>query len=99
MNIQNLSILFVIKLKKQNKKGLCPFNCRISYKKKQKEFSTAEFVNPKEWNAKQQMATSGSIANRQLNTQLQIIAANVKKEYLKLQLSEIEFSVEDIFHP
>ena len=97
MNIKNLSILFVIKLNKQNKKGLCPINCRITYKKRRKEFSTGEFINPLNWIAKKQKAISISIENEQLNLQLQIIAANIKKEYLKLQLAENEYTIEDIF--
>jgi len=65
--------------------------------KKRKQFATGEFINPSNWNAKQQRATSNSIESQQLNTQLQIITANIKKEYLKLQLSETEFTVEDVF--
>lgn len=97
MNIKNFSILFVIKLNKKNKKGLCPINCRITYKKRRKEFSTGEFIKPTDWYAKKQKAISKSIENEQLNLQLQIIAANIKKEYLKLQLAENEFTIEDIF--
>ena len=62
MNIKNLSILFVIKLNKQNKKGLCPINCRITYKKRRKEVSTGEFIKPTDWDAKQQnIYTSNTI--------------------------------------
>jgi len=46
---------------------------------------------------KQQKAFSKSIASQQLNTQLPIIEGNIKKGLLKLQLSENEFTVEDIF--
>ncbi|QBA63675.1 site-specific integrase [Muriicola soli] len=97
MNQQNLLVLFYLNKSKINKKGTCPIKCRITYKKRRKEFSVGEFVNPIEWNAKKQRAISKSIENQQLNTQLQIIAANIKKEYLKLQLSEIEFTIEDVF--
>jgi integrase/recombinase XerD len=57
--------------------------------KKRKQFATGEFVKPAEWNSKRQKAISYSIESQQLNTQLEIIAANIKKEYLKLQLSEL----------
>ena len=97
MNLNQISILFYLNKSKINKKGNCPIKCRITYKKKRKEFSTREFINPLNWNAKKQMAISNSIENKQLNLQLQIIAANIKKEYLKLQLKENEFTVEDIF--
>ncbi len=62
-----------------------------------KQFSTGEFIDPSDWNAKKQSPISKSIENEQLKLQLRIIAANIKKEYLKLQLKENVFTVEDIF--
>ncbi|WP_027078863.1 site-specific integrase [Maribacter antarcticus] len=97
MNPNKLSIRFVILKAKINKQGLCAISCRLTFKSKRKAFSTGLFVNPDNWNAKKQVSISKSIASQQLNTQLQIIEGNIKKEYLKLQLSEIEFTVEDIF--
>ena len=94
---RNLLILFYLNKAKLNKKKTCPLYCRITYLKKRKQFSTGEFISPANWDRKAQRAISDSIENQQLNTQLQIIAANIKKEYLRLQLSEIEFTVEDIF--
>jgi hypothetical protein len=82
MKNQSLSILFVIKLNKQNKKGLFPLNVRITYLKIRKQFSTGEFINPLEWNAKHQKARSKTIANQQINLQLEIITANIKNAYL-----------------
>jgi len=97
MNQQNLLILFYLNKSKINQKGTCPIYCKITFLKKRKQFATGEFINPSNWNAKQQRAISNSIESQQLNTQLQIITANIKKEYLKLQLSETEFTSEDIF--
>ncbi len=54
MKNQSLSILFVIKLNKQNKKGLCPLNVRITYLKKRKEISSGLMVNPSDWYSKYQ---------------------------------------------
>ncbi len=82
MNQNNLSVLFFLKKEKTNKQGICPIYCRITYVKRRKQFSTGDFINPLNWNAKQQKAISKSIQNEQLNMQLQIIAANIKKEYL-----------------
>ena len=98
MNHKSISILFYLNKSKTNKKGLCPIKCRITYKEKRKEFSTGEFMNPSEWNTKHQKARSYSIANQQINLQLEIITANIKKAYLQLQLGGTEFSVEDIFN-
>jgi hypothetical protein len=98
MNQNNLSVLFLLKKEKTNKQGTCPVYCRITYLKKRKQFSSGEFINPSDWNAKQQKATSKTIVNQQINLQLEIITANVKKAYLQLQLTGFEFSVEDIFN-
>ena len=97
MNQQNLLVLFYLNKSKINIKGSCPIKCRITYRKKRKEFATGKFVYPTDWNPKKQRVGSKSIENQHLNTQLQIIAAKVTKEYLKLQLSELEFTVEDVF--
>lgn len=97
MNQNNLSVLFFLKKEKTNKQGICPIYCRITYLKMRKQFSTGESIDPSDWNAKKQKAIYKSIENEQLKLQLQIIAANIKKEYLKLQLKENEFTVEDIF--
>lgn len=94
---KNLLVLFYLNKAKTNQKGTCPIYCRITYLKERKQFSTGEFINPLDWNAKKQKSISKSIENEQLNLQLQIIAANIKKEYLKLQLTGKDFNVNDIF--
>ncbi|MEH6770037.1 site-specific integrase [Maribacter arcticus] len=98
MNQKNLSVLFLLKKEKKNKQGTCPIYCRITYLKSRKQFSTGEFINSLEWNAKKQKASSKSIVNQQINLQLEIISANIKKAYLQLQLAGDEFNVEDIFN-
>ncbi|MRX64373.1 site-specific integrase [Maribacter luteus] len=98
MKQNNLSVLFFLKKDKTNKQGTCPIYCRITYLKRRKQFSTGEFINPFEWNAKKQKASSKSIANQQINLQLEIISANIKKAYLQLQLSRVEFTAEDILN-
>jgi len=97
MNPNKLSIRFVIIKAKTNKRGLCAISCRLTLKSKRKAFSTGLFVNPLEWNAKNQTASSKTNANQQSNLQLEIIAAKLKKVHLRLQLSEVEFTVEEIF--
>ncbi len=98
MNQNNLSVLFFLKKEKTNKQGICPIYCRITYTKRRKQFSTGEFINPLCWNAKNQIIKSKTISNRQINLQLEIITANIKKTYVQLQLTGNEFSVEDIFN-
>jgi integrase/recombinase XerD len=98
MNQNKLSIRFVINKAKINKRGLCPISCRLTFRLKRKAISTGEFINPSDWNAKKQKASSKTIANQQINLQLEIISANIKKAYLQLQLAGVEFTVEDIFN-
>ena len=52
MNQSKLTILFVIKLAKKNKKGYCPLNCLITFNKKRKEFAAGIKTDPDTWNAK-----------------------------------------------
>mgnify|MGYP003681238088 CR=1 FL=1 len=98
MNQKNLIVLFYLNKAKTNQKGTRPIYCRITYLKRRKQFSTGEFINPFEWNANKQKGSSKSIANQQINLQLKIITANIKKAYLQLQLAGDEFTVEDIFN-
>jgi len=97
MNQKNLIILFYLNRAKTNQKGVCPIYCRITYLKKRKQFSTGEFINPLEWNAKSQKASSKTIVNQQINLQLDIINANIKKAYLKLQITDTDFGVAEVF--
>ncbi len=96
MKSKKLSILFVIKTSKQNKRGLCPINFRITYEKKRKEFSTGQFVNPKHWVAKLQCVLAKDKNSEYINAQLSLITQNIKNTYLKLQVQNIEFDLVDI---
>ena len=98
MKQKNLIILFYLNRAKMNQKGVCPIYCRITYLKRRKQFSTGEFINPNDWNSKQQKATSITIQSQQINLQLDILTTNIKKAYLKIQVDGTEFSVEDIFN-
>jgi integrase/recombinase XerD len=98
MSKQKLSIRYVISIAKTNKKGLCPISCRLTLNGKRKPFSTGLFINPTEWNSKQQKALSKLDGGSQINLQLEIITNDIKKAYLQLQLTGFEFSVEDIFN-
>ncbi len=97
MNQKNLSVLFLLKKDKTNKQGTCPIYCRITYLEKRKQFSTGEFITPLEWYAKKQKANSKSTSNQQINLQLEIISANIRKVYLQLQMMEGAFGVAEIF--
>ena len=97
MTNQHLSILFVTKPNKINKKGMCPLNVRITYLKKRKEASSGIMVNPKFWDSKQQKVTLKSNAGEQINQQLELQATAIRKAFLKLQLETRDFTVDQIW--
>lgn len=92
-----MSILFVIKLNKQNQKGLCPLNVRLTYQKERKEFSSGLFVNPSSWNAKKQLVMPIVSNTDFLNNSLTQISQKLNNCFLSLQLNSLDFKVKDIF--
>ncbi len=95
---EKLSILFLIKRNKQNKKGLCPIFTRLTYQKKRKEFATGLFVKPEEWDAGNHMVFARGVDNQFLISELMLIKQKVNKSLLALQLKDIEFDVNDIYN-
>lgn len=91
-----LSILFVIKLNKLNKKGLCPINTRLTYQKRRKEFSTGLFVKPEYWDAKKQLVQKRDNNSYHSNNLLMLIKQKINKVFLTLQLNNNEFDIDDI---
>ncbi len=97
MNNNRLMILFYLKRNKRNKQYKCPINCRITFRKKRKEFSTGLFINPDFWNSKKQKALPSLKENEFVNSQLSLISQKINKAFLMLQVQEIAFDVEDIY--
>lgn len=97
MNNNRLMILFYLKRNKINKQCKCPINCRITFRKKRKEFSTGLFINPDFWNSKKQKALPSLKENEFINSQLSLISQKISKAFLTLQVQEIAFDVEDIY--
>ncbi|WP_366143715.1 site-specific integrase [Algibacter sp.] len=91
-----MSVLFYLNKAKTNQKGVCPLYCRITFLKKRQQFSTGHFVNPIHWNSKTQKVSVKDVNSNFINTQLSLITQNIQKTYLKLQLQEFEFRVNDI---
>lgn len=92
MNQTKLTILFVIKLAKKNKKGFCPLNCRITFNQKRKEFAAGLKTDPDSWNAKLQISENDPL----LNSNLEIIRSKIKKSFISLEIENEFFTVEDI---
>ncbi len=98
MNQKNLIVLFYLNRAKTNQKGTCPIYCRITYLKKRKQFSTGELINPTDWNSKLQKSISNTSSSQQLNAQLELIETDIKRIYLKLQLRNLDITVNDIIN-
>ena len=97
MNNNRLLILFLLQKVRQNKQGMCPVRCRITFNKKRKEFSTGFFINPKDWKSKLQKASPPNKSNDYLNTQLSLIKQQINQAFLFLQVNNEQFDAEDIY--
>ena len=92
-----LNILFIVKKSKVNGRGLCPLECRLTYRGKRKSFSTGIYINSECWNSKLQIVESNTDFENQFNTQITVLKQEVNKAYLYLQVQNISFDVDDIF--
>ncbi|WP_223032670.1 site-specific integrase [Hanstruepera marina] len=93
----NVNILFMLYKAKTNSKGICPIRCRITFRKQRKEFSTGIFINPSNWNSKQQLVEPPEPDAELTNTQLSLIRTKLNQAFLFLQVNEVEFDVNDIY--
>ena len=91
-----LNILYIINTHKINSKGFCAITCRLTYLKVRKQFSTGQFVNPKNWNSKKQLVEPPEPDSELTNTQLGLIRTKLNQAFLFLQVNEVEFDVNDI---
>ncbi|WP_370477338.1 site-specific integrase [Tamlana flava] len=94
---QVIKILFLLTKNRLNKKGEAAIKCRITYYKARKEFSTGLFINPINWNSKQQLAKPPEPDAELKNTQLSLIKTKLSQAFLMLQVKEETFTVEDIY--
>ncbi|WP_010522583.1 Arm DNA-binding domain-containing protein, partial [Aquimarina agarivorans] len=85
MNKHKIRVLFVIALNRIKKNNQAPIYCRITYNKKRKKFSTGIFINPDDWNSKQQIAKPPN-KYKNLNTQLSLISQKINEAFLMLQI-------------
>ncbi len=71
--------------------------CRFTHFKKRKEFSRGLFINPKNWNSKQQLVKPTESDSELINTQLNLIKTKLSQAFLMLQVQENDFTAEDIY--
>ncbi len=76
-----LNVLYIVNKHKLNKKGLCPINCRLTFSKSKKHFSTGLFINPKHWNSKQQLVEPSEPDAELINTQLSLIKTKLSQAF------------------
>lgn len=98
MEINKLTILFLLLKARINKKGKCAIKCRLTYNDKRKEFSTGLFIKPENWNSKKQKVIPPTEQNEILNSQLSLISQKINKAFFLLQVQDTEFDVVDILY-
>ena len=92
-----LNILFLLNKSKTNSADRCPIKCRITLEKQRKEFSTGQFVNPKNWDSKKQIVKPPEPDIDYINNQLSLIKTKINKAFLLLQVKEESITVEAIY--
>ncbi len=99
MNEHIIKILFILS-SRVRKDGKPPLYCRITYKKKRRQFATGVFVTPKYWNSKKQKIISKSLDAEKdiLNFQLSLISQKISEAFLLLQIQGKDFDVDDIYN-
>ncbi|MDN3491285.1 site-specific integrase [Winogradskyella bathintestinalis] len=97
MQINRVTILFVIYKSRKKKDNTSPLYCRITYKKQRKEFATGYYIYPENWDSKNQLVKPPEKEHNFLNTQLSLIISQINQAFLMLQVNQVSFDVEDIF--
>lgn len=93
-----LSIRMYLDKSKLNKLSKSVIKCRLTYLRKRKEFSTGQFINPKNWDSKQQLVKPPEHNNKEINAQLSLIKTKLNKAFLLLQVKEEDFTVDDVYN-
>ncbi|MCB4807535.1 site-specific integrase [Tamlana sp. 62-3] len=96
MQINRVTILFVIYKSRQRKDKTSPIYCRITYKKSRKEFTTGYHITPENWDSKKQIVKPEEEQHNFINTQLSLIITKVNQAFLLLQVNQVNFGVEEI---
>ncbi|MEY8850016.1 tyrosine-type recombinase/integrase [Psychroserpens sp. XS_ASV72] len=92
-----INILFLLYKSKTNSKGNCPIRCRITYKRKRKEFSTGQFIYPENWLSKQQRIKPDEPDAELKENQLSLIKTKLSQAFLFLQVKGTDFTIDEIY--
>lgn len=96
--MNSIKILFLLSRSRLNQQGQCCIRCRITYEHDRKEFSTGNFINPKNWDSKRQLTKPPNDENTYINNQLSLIKNKINQAFLLLQVKEEPFDVNDIYN-
>jgi len=97
MQINRVTILYIIYKSRKRKDNTTPIYCRITYLNKRKEFAIGHYLSPINWDSKNQFVKPTEIEHSFLNTQLSLIKSQINQAFLLLQVNQITFNVDDIF--
>lgn len=97
MSTYTLSILFVIAQNRIRADNKAPLFCRITYYKQRKQFFTGIFINPKNWDNKNQKIKPPEQDHKTYNSTVSLIKQRVNQAFLLLQMQEENFNVEDVY--
>jgi len=92
-----MKTLFILYKSKTNVSGKSAIKCRITYKRKRKQFSTGIFVYPIDWNNKSQKLKPPNEESNLINSQLSLIKSLINQAFLFLQVNKENFDVEDVY--
>lgn len=98
MSIHNISILFVIAQNRERMDSKVPLFCRITYLKKRKQFATGIFINPKNWDTKNQKIKPPEEDYKNYNSTISLIKSKTNQAFLMLLAQDTTFTVEDIYN-
>ncbi len=98
MQKEKITILFVISANKTNQKGLCPLNCRITFQKQRKQFTTGLFVNPNYWENKLQKVSTKDANHAFINSQIEQIQIKINNIALVFQLQGVDCTLDNIYN-
>jgi hypothetical protein len=92
-----MKVLFTLARYRTNNKNKSTLKCRVTFSKERKEFTTGQYVNPTNWNSKQQLVEPPEPDVELINTQLSLIKTKLSQAFLFLQVNETNFNVEDLY--
>lgn len=95
--MNKIRILFVIAENRKRKDNKSPIFCRLTYKKKRKQFSTGIFTTTKCWDSKGQRIKPPDENYQNYNSQISLIKQRINQAFLFLEVNVQEFDVEDIY--